>query len=215
MSNKSLLLPESLFDKFGKEFSPGEIIFCEFEPGNDFYFIQEGNVKITKTVGTMQKTLDVLGSGDIFGEMAILEEEPRSASAIAVDHVRSLHFNRANFDSLITGNPALAYRLLVVFSTRIYDAKRRLSILLLDDIQARVADVFLMLSEKMADSGDTHLIFNITVDDVANWCGQNVSEVQKIISGFVRQGKLELFADRIVVSNINDMARIVQRKKNA
>lgn len=213
-NNKGLLLPESLFDKFGKEFTPGQIIFCEYEPGNDFYFIQEGQVKITKTVGTMQKTLDILESGDIFGEMAILEEEPRSASAIAIDNVRALHFNRANFDSLITGNPALAYRLLVVFSTRIYDAKRRLAILLLDDLQAKVSDVFLMLSEKMPEAENEHrLIFNVTVDDVSNWCGQNVSEVQKVISGFVRQGKMELFADRIVVNNINDMQRLVSRKK--
>ncbi len=214
MARAPLLLPESLFDKFGKTFEPGEIIFCEFEPGNDFFFIQEGKVKITKTVGTMQKTLDVLTTGDIFGEMAILEEEPRSASAIAIDHVRVLNFNRANFDSLITGNPALAYRLLVVFSTRIYDAKRRLQILLLDDLQGRIADVFLMLSEKMPEAGnENRLIFPVTVDDVANWCGQNVSEVQKVISNFVRQGKLELFADRIVVNNINDMQRIVTRKK--
>ena len=209
-----MLLPESLFDKFGKVFEPGQIIFCEYEPGNDFYFLQDGRVKITKTIGTTQKTLDVLSQGDIFGEMAILEEEPRSATAIAIDTVKVLHFNRENFDSLMHGNPQLAYRLLVIFSTRIYDAKRRLQILLLEDIQAKVADVFLMLTEKDPDYGHiTQKVFNITVDDVASWCAQPVSEVQKVISSFVKQGKMELFADRIVVTNINDFNRIIAAKK--
>lgn len=211
-----MLLPESLFDKFGKIFEPGQIIFCEYEPGNDFYFIQEGRVKITKTIANTEKTLDVLEAGDIFGEMAILEEEPRSASAIAIDRVKSLHFNRENFDTLMHGNPQLAYRLLVVFSTRIYDAKRRLQILLLDDVQAKVADVFLMLAEKDPDYGQTaQKVFNITVDDVANWCAQPVTDVQRALSSFVKQGKVEMFADRIVIENINDFSRIIAAKKKA
>lgn len=209
-----MLLPESLFDKFGMVFEPGQIIFCEYEPGNDFYFIQDGHVKIIKTIANTQKTLDVLATGDIFGEMAILEAEPRSATAIAIDTVKSLHFDRENFDSLMHGNPQLAYRLLVIFSTRIYDAKRRLQILLLDDMQAKVADVFLMLAEKDPDYGQiTQKVFNITVDDVANWCAQPVGEVQKVISSFVRQGKVELYADRIVINNINDFTRIIASKK--
>lgn len=213
---KSMLLPESLFDKFGKTLEPGQIVFCEWEPGNDFYFIQEGRVKIIKTIGNTQKTLDVLSAGDLFGEMAILEEEPRSATAIALDHVRVLNFNRENFDSLMHGNPQLAFRLLVVFSTRIYDAKRRLQILLIEDIQAKVADVFLMLAEKDPEYGSiTSKVFNISVDDVANWCAQPVADVQKVINGLVKQGKVELFADRIVISNINDLARIVAAKKKA
>jgi CRP-like cAMP-binding protein len=209
-----MLLPDSLFEKFGKVFEPGQIIFCEYEPGNEFYFIQEGNVKITKTMGNSQKTLDILAAGDIFGEMAILEEEPRSATAIAENRVRVLHFNRANFDTLINGNPQLALRLLVIFSNRINDARRRLHILLLDDIQAKIADVFLMLAEKNPDYGHiSQLVFNIKVEEVANWCGQPIHEVQKVISSLGKQGKLEVYADRIVITNINDFARIIMAKR--
>jgi len=210
------LLPESLFEKFGKIFEPGQIIFCEYEPGNDFHFIQEGKVKITKTMGSTQKTLDVLEPGDIFGEMAILEEEPRSASAIAVDKVKTLNFTRANFETLMNGNPQLAYRLLIIYSNRIYDARRRLQILLLDDMQAKVADVFIMLSEKDLNYGHTNkFTLNITIEDVANWCGQPVNEVHKVISHFTKQGKLELFSDRIIVNNINDLIRMVSTKKKS
>lgn len=77
--------------------------------------IQEGQVKITKTVGSSIKTLDVLESGDIFGEMAILEEQPRSATAVCITEVRALNFNRANFELLMTKNPQLALRVLTIF----------------------------------------------------------------------------------------------------
>lgn len=204
----------ALFQKFGKQFKPNEIIFCEFEPGNDFYLIQSGRVKISKIVKDKEKTMDILGPGDIFGEMAILEEQPRSATAIAVDNVQVLHFNRENFVTLMTSQPQLAHKLLVIFSRRIYDAKRRLMILLLDDITAKVADVFLMLAEKEPNYKDLRTItLNITVDDIANWCGEPSEQVQQVVNQWTRTGKIELFADRIVIPNLSDMRRIVAAKR--
>lgn len=209
-----MLLPESLFDKFGMTFEPGQILFCEYEPGYDFYFIQDGRIKIIKTFGNSQKTLDVLEKGDILGEMAILEHEPRSASAIAIDKVRALRFNRENFESLMHSHPQLAFKLLVIFSRRIYDARRRLQILLLEDPQAKVADVFLMLAEKDPSYGQLkEMVFSITVQDVANWCGLSVDESQSVLNIFVKQSKIELFADRIVVYNINDFSRLIAARK--
>lgn len=204
---------EAMFEKFGKVFQPNEILFCEYEPGNDFYLIQEGRVKITKTVGSSIKTLDILEAGDILGEMAILEEQPRSATAIAMTVVKALNFNRANFEMLMTSNPALAMKLLHVFSIRIYDAKRRLSILLMDDIVGKVADVFVMLHEKNANDNFHEVILQTTVEDVANWCAQPVGEVQKVINQFVKMGKIDLYPDKIVIHNINDFQRIVNQKR--
>lgn len=205
---------EAMFEKFGKVFQPNEILFCEYEPGNDFYLIQEGKVKITKTVGSSIKTLDILEPGDILGEMAILEEQPRSATAIAITMVKALNFNRANFEMLMTSNPALAMKLLHVFSIRIYDAKRRLAILLMDDIVGKVADVFIMLNEKNNHTEGIHeVILQTTVEDVANWCAQPVGEVQKVINQFVKTGKIDLYADKIVIHNINDFQRIVNQKR--
>ena len=103
-----------LFNKFGKQFNTGEIIFCEFEPGNSFYLIQTGRVKISKVVKDKEKTMDILSVGDIFGEMAILEEQPRSATATAIEPVTVLHFDRDNFVSMMMSQPQLAFKLLVV-----------------------------------------------------------------------------------------------------
>jgi CRP/FNR family cyclic AMP-dependent transcriptional regulator len=205
---------EAMFGKFGKVFKPNEIIFCEYEPGNDFYLIQEGQVKITKTVGSSIKTLDVLESGDIFGEMAILEEQPRSATAVCITEVRALNFNRANFELLMTKNPQLALRVLTIFSTRIYDAKRRLMILLMDDIIGKVSDVFMMLYEKQGiNDHQKEVTLKVTVDDVGHWCGQPVGEVQKVLAQLKKTGKIDIYADRVVVHNIQEFQRIVAQKR--
>lgn len=203
-----------LYDKYGKDFQPGEIIFSEFEPGNDFYLIQKGRVKISKIIKNTEKTMDVLMAGDLFGEMAILEEQPRSASATALDQVSVLHFNRENFVSLMTSQPDLAYKLLVVFARRIYDAKRRLMILLLDDIQTKVADVFLMLSENEPNHADLReIMLSTSVDDIANWCGESLEEVQPVINHWAKVGKLDLYEDKIMLHNLNDFRRIVSAKR--
>ena len=205
---------EGLSSKFGKDFDPGKIIFCEFEPGDDFYLIQTGKVKISKIVRDTEKTMDILGPGDIFGEMAILEEQPRSATATAVDNVNTLHFNRENFVTLMTSQPQLAYKLLTIFTRRIYDARRRLMILLLGDVQAKVADVFLMLSEKEPNHSELNeIVLNISVDDISHWAGETAEKVQPVISHWVKIGKVELYADRIHVMHLHDCRRIVSARR--
>jgi len=211
-----MLLDDKLFDKFGVEYEPNDIIFCEFEPGNDFYFIQSGRVEIVKIINNREKTLDILGAGDVFGEMAILEEEPRSASAIAIEHVKLLRFRRENFDALLQGNPQLAYKLLVIFSKRIYDAKRRLMILLLDDPQLKIMDVMNMLAEQ-----DPHLdvqepvTLRVTIQEIANWAGMQINDVQKLLAHLNKLGKIELFNDRVIVRNIRDFQRMVNSRRKS
>jgi len=204
----------ALFSKFGKQFNTGEIIFCEFEPGNSFYLIQTGRIKISKVVKDKEKTMDILGVGDIFGEMAILEEQPRSATATAIEPVTVLHFDRDNFVSMMMSQPQLAFKLLVVFSKRIYDAKRRLMILLLDDIQSKIADVFLMLAEKEPTYANMREVsFPVTVDDVANWAGTSTDQVSEQLNHWAKIGKIELYSDRIFVRNMSDFKRIVAQKR--
>jgi len=204
---------EGLFQKFGKEFRPGQMIFCEWEPGDSLYIIVKGKVKIVKIFGKTQKTLDVMKEGSIFGEMALLEEEPRSASAIAITETKLLEFNKENFNMIIQKYPQIVYNLLIIFAKRIYDAKRRLKNLLIDDYTTRVIDVFLMLSEHNPNAWQVNSItLQTTIDDVANWCGLPVAEVNNIVMTLVKQGKIELYADKIVVPNLKEIQRIVQTK---
>ena len=206
----------SAFSRFTRTFQPGEMIFSEFEPGDTFYLIQSGRVKLAKIFGEIERTLDILQPSGMFGEMAILENSPRSATAIALDEVKVLEFNAKNFEILMLGNPPIALKLLKMFSKRIYDSKRRFMILTLPDAQAKIADVFLMLDEMQTDidKSTESREFRTTVDDIAHWAGISGNEARETLTHFANQRRLEVFSDRIVVKNINDFSRFVNSRRN-
>jgi CRP/FNR family cyclic AMP-dependent transcriptional regulator len=208
---------DAMFQRFSKGFPKGSIIFCEYEPGDNFYLIQSGRVQIVKIMGEIEKTIDILHPGEIFGEMAILEEAPRSATAIALDKVQALEFNRANFEIIMRGNPQIALKLMKLFIKRIYDQKRRFMILTLNDMEAKVADVFLMLAEKETQPMKEleTIEFKTTVDDIAHWAGIPPADCKNVINHFAQQRRVELYADRIVIKNINDFDRFVKSRRKS
>ncbi len=213
-----MALDLSVFNRFAVTFKAGSVIFCEFEPGDSFYLIQSGSVKIVKIFGDIEKTIDILQPGEFFGEMALLEEAPRSATIIAIEETKLLEFNRENFEILMQGNPQIALKLLKLFAKRIYDQKRRFQILTLEDDLARIADVFLMLSEGIVpddeDNDQGRREFSTSIDDIAHWAGMSPSECRKSLDQFVSQRRVEVFDDKIVVKNINDFKRFVASSRN-
>jgi len=204
------------FGRFSRTFQKGDIIFSEFEVGDTFYLIQSGRVQLVKLVGDIERTLDILYPSEMFGEMAILENSPRSATVIALDEVKVLEFNSQNFEILLLGNPQIALKLLKMFCKRIYDSKRRFMILTLPDPQAKIADVFLMLDETQPDIDKTteRREFITTVEGVAHWAGMSVNEVRDVLGHFVNQRRVEIYPDKITVKNINDFSRFVNSRRN-
>lgn len=206
---------DNLFERFGRVYRSGEIIFCEYEPGDDFFMIQAGQVRITKVVSDKEKTLDVLGAGDIFGEMAILEQQPRSATAIAQGEIKVLVFNRQNFEMLLKSNPDIAIKLLKNFSKRIYDAKRQLMVLTFAEPELRLADVFCIVAEKAGFVGDDvkRVELSLTKEDLLNMTGLAEKDLTKVIESFINSHKIEMSGDHIVIINIKELDRMVTTKR--
>lgn len=202
------------FNRFAKKYEPEEVIISEFEPGNSFYLIQSGEVQLVKCVNGTKKNLDILKPGEFFGEMAILDNSPRSATCMAIGNVECLEFNKENFSILITGNPQLAMILLKLFCKRIYDQKRRLRILAIKDLALRVADVFLMYDEMepVQNPAEHSRKFNITVSDVSHWAGLSPEVTRTEINKYVEKRKLEVFDTYMIVSNIAELRRTVESR---
>ena len=202
------------FERFAKTYEPGEVIISEYEPGDCFYLIQSGRVQLVKCVNGNSKNLDILKPGEFFGEMAILDKSPRSATCMAAGHVKCLEFNKENFELLITGNPQTALVLLKLFCKRIYDQKRRFRILCIKDLQARLADVFLMLDEMnpVGNPSEKTRRFNVTLSDMAHWSGLTQEVTRDEINKLVEKRKIEVFDSYIIVSNIVDMRRMYETR---
>jgi len=108
------------------EFEEGESIFREGDLGTEMYIIQEGRVEILKEIQGEQRQLAVLEKGDFFGEMAILEDLPRTAGARAVTAAKLLMINGSTFDQMLRSNPEIAVRMMRKLSRRLRETDRML-----------------------------------------------------------------------------------------
>lgn len=108
-----------------EEYSKGTKLFCHGDPGESLYLILEGKIRISREVpGMGEEALAVLGVGQVFGEMALLDESPRSADAIVHDRCRLLAIPKAGFDDLLFMHKDLAYEVLQSF-VRLLTARLR------------------------------------------------------------------------------------------
>jgi CRP-like cAMP-binding protein len=111
---------------YSVEFEAGEFIFKEDDLGTDMFILHEGKVEILKLLSGEQKPLATLEKGDFFGEMAILEDLPRTASARALTHVKLLQINGSTFDQMLRTNPEVAVRMMRKLSRRLRETDRLL-----------------------------------------------------------------------------------------
>ncbi len=111
---------------FNKSFDPGELIVVEGQTGNGLYVILSGNVEVLKgDVRENPKVLAKRGPGDVFGEMALLGEWPRTASVRALDTVQCLGIDRWVFLSQLERQPQVTIKMLQILAQRLRDSDAR------------------------------------------------------------------------------------------
>ena len=128
-----------LYDKYGKTFDSGKVIFNEGDEGDKMYIIQEGTVRISKEISGRDYTLAVLAKGDFFGEMAIVSRIRRSATATSADTVKLLEFDRQGFLGMIEKNAKIALNVIDKLCRRLQQANQQIHHLKEKDEQALVA----------------------------------------------------------------------------
>src|SRR5215472_16709118 len=101
------------------DFPAGQYVFREGDLGTEMYIINEGKVEILNRMGTEDRVLAVLEKGDFFGEMSVLEDLPRAATARALTDSRLLQINGSTFDQMLQGNPEIAVRMMRKLSRRL------------------------------------------------------------------------------------------------
>jgi CRP-like cAMP-binding protein len=125
MIDPAILKKIDLFEELGPEelsklteiskretYNADEIIFYENEDGHGMYIVEKGQVKITKNISlNVDKTLMIVDTGGIFGEMSIIDQGRRSASAVAAGECGLLFISKADFDSLIIEQPAIGLKI--------------------------------------------------------------------------------------------------------
>jgi signal-transduction protein with cAMP-binding, CBS, and nucleotidyltransferase domain len=117
-------------DKLVMRVAPGDVIAREGEPGDEMFVIQKGKVRLTRVTGAQASEVGVLGKGDFFGEMCLLEGHARSESAEAIEPSEILRVNGLLFNKMITTNAEIGVRMLRKISARLKEANDKVTQLL-------------------------------------------------------------------------------------
>lgn len=202
-----------------RSFPDGSMIMVEHEPGTELYIIQQGRVKITKVVNENEVLLAVLNPGDIFGEMALLENKPRSASAIAHGNVATLAINKQNFEGMVQAQPQLAVKLITLLSERIWLAYRQLANLLITDPAGRVYDHLLtqVHKKKVQIQPKMPYTFDLGTADVIKMLGFVPQKGEQIMIQVLEDRNMKLDQGKLICNDLAELEKQVQfhRKRSA
>jgi CRP-like cAMP-binding protein len=185
-----------------KRYPKDTVVFFENEEGDFFFTILEGRIKVTILGDDGREViLSVLGPGDFFGEMALLDNEPLSATAIAVEESELLSLHRNDFQSVLNDNKSITSALIRVLSARLRRANHQISTLALLDVYGRVARVIVdMAREEGKRLRDGRIAFRrATHQEIANRIGTTRETVTRMLKDLERQGLIHVEGKEIVV----------------
>jgi CRP-like cAMP-binding protein len=185
------------------------MVFAETMPGRELYIIQKGSVKITKIVNDNEVLLAVLKQGDIFGEMALIEDKPRSASAIAFEDSVLLAVNKDNFSRMVTSQPQIIAKLTQHLAERIWFIYKQLANTLLTDKVGRLYDMLLIQLERARvpiRAGEAYT-FDFGTRELINMVGLPTNEGQQAVRELLHNTKLKAMENRIYCSDVEEIEK--------
>jgi CRP-like cAMP-binding protein len=120
LAGRGSVLPAPVTRGLCRVFTDRQMIFCEYEPGNELYIIKSGKVEILKINPPEEILLSILREGDIFGELSIVSSAPRSATAVSAGETTLLPVSRESLPSVFGKSPATVGRILAALSQRLW-----------------------------------------------------------------------------------------------
>jgi CRP/FNR family transcriptional regulator, cyclic AMP receptor protein len=185
-------------------FEPGQVVFREGDSSDTCYVVREGRARAIRTHGDGRTiTLATFGPGDIFGELAMFEDERRSATVEAIEQISVVGVLGPDMRRLMKEHPEIAARLVIALGRRLRETNERLSRQSFQTVQSRVAAV---LSEIVAaeiaagkDSGD--VLVTATQADIAQLAGSSRESASRFLAVLERAGVISQGRGRLTVHN--------------
>ena len=207
----------------GRKFRRGEVVFHVEDPGDALFVVSSGEIKIVlpSEEGAEPVILTTLGRGGFFGELALLDGRPRSASAIAVRAAEALVLRRDTFDRLVDAEPALRRAMFASLTGEIRRLTGQIADLHFLDLPGRLARHLLRMggiepdSDGLLRSGGPaepiRLAWPYTQSELAGMIGGSRQSVNRMLSDFVDEDLLRFEGDELVIPDPGRLARAVSR----
>jgi CRP/FNR family transcriptional regulator, cyclic AMP receptor protein len=169
-----------------RQYSKGSVILFENDPGDALYIVRQGRVKVV-LVGEdgREVILGVLGPGEYFGELSLIDEQPRSAHVIAMDDAVLLALRSDDFRRRVEATPAMAWSMLLELSRRLRRADGKIGALALLDVPGRIARLLL---DTAAEAGGDRLAKPLTHQTIAQMIGASRETVSRAMVEFQEAG---------------------------
>jgi CRP/FNR family transcriptional regulator, cyclic AMP receptor protein len=185
-----------------RQVEAGSVIVSHEESGDALFCIVSGKVKVVLYGDTGREIiLSILRGGDFFGEMSLLDRQPRSANVVAVEDAHLLVLERDAFHAHLTSHPATALAILAEMSRRLRHADEVIGNLALLDVYARVARAIKDLATRQGEQVDGGILVKErpTQQELAGLVGTSRETVSRALNDFTRQGLLEMQGKQILV----------------
>jgi CRP/FNR family cyclic AMP-dependent transcriptional regulator len=181
------------------------VLFLKGDPSDGLYAIRRGQIRIgsTNDLG-QQMTMNFLGGGDVFGEIALLDGRTRTADAVAMEETEMFFLPRRDFLNLLAEEPTIALQLIELLCARLRDVIERMEEAAFLPAATRLARRVVTLA---TDYGSE---IHISQDELAALTGVTRETVNRQLQGWKREGLLALGRSRITVCNLGDFRRLAK-----
>ena len=185
------------------------MIFSESQTGQELYIIQKGSVKITKIVNDNEILIAILKAGDIFGEMSLLENKPRSASAIAYEDTVMMAVNKVNFQRMVSQQPQMITRLTQLLAERIWFSYKQLENTQISNPVGRLFDaLFIQLEKSRVNiASKTGFTFSMGPKELIDMVGFSKEDSQSLLKELFNNKKLSIQDNKIRTSDTEEIAK--------
>jgi CRP-like cAMP-binding protein len=177
----------------------GSVILFEDDPGDALFVVREGRVKVV-LIGDdgREVILAILGVGDHFGELSLIDGQPRSAHVIAMDDAHLLVLRREDFRRRVAEAPAVAWALLMELSRRLRRADEKIGSLVLLDVHGRIARLLL---DAAAEGGGDIIQKRLTHQTIAQMIGASRETVSRAMREFQDAGLIAVVRRQISIAD--------------
>lgn len=184
----------------------GAVIFRQGDPGQGLVAVLSGQVKITSPSSSGKEiVLNVINPGEVFGELALLDGQPRSADAVTMTSCELLVIDRRDFLPVLRARPELCIRLLAVLCDRLRRTSEQVQDLLFLDLGARLAKTLVRLAAaqgRPAAPNRPEILLTVTQRDLGNLVGSSRESVNKQLRAWQAAELLRVRAGKLTICNL-------------
>jgi CRP/FNR family cyclic AMP-dependent transcriptional regulator len=179
-----------------KKFEPDTAVFFQGEPSDALYMVLKGSVKVVEASSEgAEKILDILGPGEIFGELAMLDGHPRSATVTTCERTELGSLSRKNFQNFVATRPEVVWKVMESLCERIRKTSADILEMSSREVPYRLIAALHLLAEKhgqVAADGSCLVNLKFGVQDLAAMVGANRETVGRLLRQYEAEGLIEL-----------------------